>query len=419
MKKLLLTGLILLAANAMFACTAAFYGTSSNLTATFTNTSSYGLVGPQYPSVHYTYGDGTSGASPIHAYSTAGTYSVTLFISVYDSSTIPPTLICSDSVTHLITVVGSVPANTISGNIYSDTTNGFNTGNYKVWLIKLDSMNYLHAVDSVSLSSNNYPYYHFDNKPAGSYRVKAAITGQPAGTAGYVPTYHDSSLYWLTAAVINHTGGSSSNNNVWMRTGTVTSGPGFIGGNVTTGANKSANKTTSNPCVGLLVYLINSSTNQLVGSSVTDASGNYSFSNLPVGTYKVSPEEMNFTTTSWTNIAITTAQPSAASINFAEHTVSLTITPITTGVATVANNNHINVYPNPSNTGNINIAIGAVTTAHVTVTNIAGQIVHNAAMTADANGVITLDVAALQAGTYFVTVDANNMHTAQQVVLTK
>jgi hypothetical protein len=403
----------------MFACTAAFSINVNNMTAVFNDNSSYGLTGSQTGDAIFQYGDGNVGSNPYHTYATAGTYTVLMTINVYDSSIIPATIVCTDTVSHTVTIGNVTPTNTISGWVFADTINSNFTGNYKVWLIKLDSMNYLHAVDSVSMTLYNYASYHFDNKPAGSYRVKAAITGQPAGTAGFVPTYHDSSLYWLTAAVINHTGGSSTNNNVWMRTGTVTSGPGFIGGNVTTGANKSANKTTSNPCVGLLVYLINSTTNQLVGSSVTDASGNYSFSNLPVGNYKVSPEEMNFTTTSWTNIAITTAQPSAASINFAEHTVSFTITPITTGVATVANNIHINVYPNPSNTGNINIAIGSVASAQVTVTNIAGQIVHNATMTADANGVITLDVAALQAGTYFVTVDANNMHTAQQVVLTK
>src|SRR5690606_12603173 len=114
----------------------------------------------------------------------------------------------------------------------------------------------LAAVDSVIVTTiAGSGSYKFTNPAAGQYRTKAALhSGATSGT-GHVPTYHTSSLMWNTATIINHTGGATSGKHITMQTGTLTSGPGFIGGNV----NQGANMGTANGLAGLLVFLVDGS----------------------------------------------------------------------------------------------------------------------------------------------------------------
>ena len=310
--------------------------------------------------------------------------------------------------------------NGISGNINFPGSAYYN--NVKVWLITYNPSTLdLEAIDSfsVNVGGSASVYYQFLSPATDSYRVKAATYDTTGVTTSYIPTYHTSSFYWNTANVINHTAGSADiNENINMMIGTPTSGPGFVGGNVTAGANRGTS-TTGIPVVGLTMNLLNSS-NQLMQSIRTNASGSYSFSNLPLGTYYVFPDSLNYITTAYTGITLTSGAPSASTANFGEHTVSHTITPNTTGINNVGvTTSSMVVFPNPT-TGKINLQWNETATekGSVIITDITGREIFSTILNlTEGTGVKQLDLSSFASGLYMISVKSGtiNYNTKVQV----
>jgi hypothetical protein len=350
---------------------------------------------------YWDYGDGTpvvNGFSPLpHAYSAIGIYLVRHVIHYHDSLY---TTVCRDTALQTVAVTSvPFPPNVISGTVSYDASAG--TNYFKVWLIKYDSAtNLLSAVDSQITANTALAYYAFANKPAGSYRTKAAVhLGSTSGT-GLIPTYHDSDLYWNTANVIAHAGYSSINKNIAMQQGTVTAGPGFIGGNVSLGANKG----TSSGVPGMIVYLRNPAL-KVIKTTYTDANGDYFFDDLPLAAYSVYPEAINYTVTPKTPIALTPNAPSSPNVDFNQDLVKRTIAPRGGGSLSVtgrSNIDGISVSPNPaSNLVRISWK-GQAEANQFTITSITGNIVARSAQVSGAEGSIDMDISTLAQGVYFV-----------------
>ncbi len=348
---------------------------------------------------YWNFGDGNTSTiqDPTHAYSAPGTYNVTLY-NTWSTPSQP--VLCSDSVTQTI-VVGNVPQpNLISGNIYWDSLSVTIPDTLKVWLIVHDSLaNTLTAVDSV-LVTPALPYYAsyvFYGHPAGQYRVKAAVPGQTVSSNGWLPTYHYSSLYWNSASIISHTGGSTTGKHIMMQTGTVTAGPGFIGGNISLGAGKG----TATGVPNMLVFL-RKSNNEMVTATYTNADGDYTFSNLPVGTYNVYPEEMNYATTPSATITISAGSTQSNNNDF-EQTDSEILPLGALGISTLSKEDGISVYPNPvSNT--LFIESKNNNFNQVTIMNTLGQVIKQQALKAGKNNIETSD---LGAGIYYLLIKGN------------
>jgi hypothetical protein len=313
------------------------------------------------------------------------------------------------------TIVTVTAANCISGNVLFSSGAAY-YGPVRVWLIKYNpSTLMLTATDStVVYASGTSVGYSFCGMGTDSFRVKAACDSSSTPTTmGYLPTYHTSSAFWNTATVINHVSGTHDiNKNITMAYGTGTTGPGFIGGSVTAGANKGTAE--GDPVVNQLVYCINDATGAILQQTYTNSLGQYSFSNLPTGaTYKVYPELMSFTTTPYPTISLTSSSSSVTAASFRKNTLPKTITPITSGVAEVnANNAGISVYPNPAN-GAVNVSwnVAITGTATITVSDVTGRIVLST--TADmtsANGTTKVDVSTLYAGMYLISVKNNGVN---------
>ena len=343
----------------------------------------------------WNFGDGNTSSvlNPTHGYITPGTYTVTLY-NTWSTPSQP--VYCSDSIAQTITV-GSVPQpNLISGYILWDSLAAA-PDTFKVWLIVHDSIaNTLTAVDSAFVNPFN-PHYTFYNHPSGLYRVKAAVPGQTVSSMGWLPTYHFSSLYWNSATVISHSGGSTTGKNILMQNGIVTAGPGFIAGNISLGAGKG----TATGVPNMLVFL-RKSNNQMVAATYTNADGDYSFSNLPVGTYNVYPEEMNYATTPSATITISNGNTQSNGNNF-EQTDDEIVPMGTLGITTLSKEDGISVYPNPvshtlfieSKNNNFN---------QVTIMNTLGQVVKQQALKSGKNNVETAD---LGAGIYYLLIKGN------------
>jgi len=301
----------------------------------------------------------------------------------------------------------------ISGNLYSDAYPYPSADTYKVWLIRYDSLaTSLTAVDSITTDAGAYS---FTGMTPGAYYVKAAqITVLPViGGLGQVPTYHDSSLYWNTALVQSVAAGASlPNRHIWMRQGTVTTGPGFIGGNVSLGANKGAAAGVSN----LLVLLRNAS-GRLVKAVYTDGAGNFSFGSLPVGTYSVYPEKMNYTTTPAASIVVSASQPSRTGIDFNQDDAKKSIKQRPTSVANIAATIQCGIHPNPA-IGSANLRWTRLSggDVRITITAASGGVVLDKTVPA-ANGDALLDLRGMQSGIYFVRLQSDAGSSVQKLIV--
>lgn len=384
---------------------ASFTSSTSANTATFTNTSTNPTSSQSFTSnAYWYYGDGSNGYSNSHSYSSAGTYTVCLVMRWIDS--ISNTQFCYDSICHNVTV--SAPPNNITGTVSFDTSAGCNVSSpaYKVWLITYNaSSQILAAIDSVSGSSASYT---FTGKPAGIYRVKAMVTNATSSPAP-IPTYGLDSLHWDHADSFAYSGsGISAYHDIHLQCGTLTTGPGFIGGNVTMGANKGA-KTTGVPDANVEILIRNAAGN--IGYAFTDVNGNYSFSNLPVpGTYTIYPEILGYHNTPWI-VTLTNSSQTASGINFQAHTVSH-YTNTTTGIVNInAAENNIQVYPNPT-TGIVNISSNV--DAQAIISDVVGHKVYESAINA---GLTKLNLSNLKAGMYFISIKSADLNYSSKIII--
>jgi uncharacterized protein YjdB len=307
-------------------------------------------------------------------------------------------------------VVTVTAPNCISGDLLF--TGAPYWGSAKVWLIKYDATTHLlTAVDSTwAYGTGTSAHYSFCGMGTDTFRVKAADDSTTSGF-GYLPTYHNSSAYWYAANTIWHVAGTNDiNKNITMMYGTVTSGPGFIAGDVTTGANKGT--ADGAPAVGMLIYCVNDMTGAIMQRTVTDAAGHYTFSNLPTGaTYRIYPEEINYATTAYTSINLTSGTPSMMAANFIQHTLSMTITPVMVGVGNVnAANQNIVVFPNPaSNTLNVSWDAAHTGNATINIADVTGRNVFSTTANMS-NGSSKLDLSGMTPGLYMIQIKSEGIN---------
>ncbi len=317
----------------------------------------------------------------------------------------------------LLTISASAQNTSITGIIYGDSVNSTQTDTFKVWLISFNSgTNILTAVDSQVVAGQGMASYNFANPANGSYRTKAAHLNGPTSGTGLVPTYHSSTfgnspLLWSNASVIAFTGGYNNGNHIYMGMGTVTSGPGFIGGNVQQGANKGTGAGIPN----MTVLLLDASNNP-VAYTTTDANGDYGFNNLPNGTYKVHPENLGDATTA-ASVTIDATHVNMNAISFERSNSNKTIVPLPNAIANVAKQSlALSIYPNPANNV-VNISWGANSNdiASVVIADISGKKVVAAQVSMNANA--SVNVSELLAGFYFMTVATEAGSNTQKLLI--
>jgi len=386
--------------------TASFYSNVYGMSVNFHNTSTYVpfSISPLVTN-HATwfFGDGNSSTNGYnYTYAAPGTYTVTLINKWKDSTT--QTILCTDTAIGTVTVNGT---NYISGHVISDSTIFSPNDSFKVWLIKHDtSVNTLTAIDS-TIVNTFASGYTFHNPIAGNYLIKAAPINQTASTTGYIPTYHVSNLYWHTASTVSHGGVITNNKNIVMLTGTPTSGPGFIGGSISLGAGKGTNTGVPN----MLVFIRSATNNDVIASTYTDEEGNYSFSNIPLGSYNIYPEAINYNTTPSASIDITAQNATAINIDFEQ--IRNEILPLSaTSIKQLGNDNSFAVYPNPAkDVVNIDNRAGIYTKA--ILVNLLGQTVQQQTI---AKGNNAINIEALIPGIYYLVVSGNTQSGAAKII---
>ena len=232
------------------------------------------------------FGDGSSGTgqNPVHTYSIASQYFVTLITAVVDSLNDT----CISKYYDYVVYLGQNQTGTIWGYVSSQT---YSVDKALVYLIQFNPKDStLTAVDSMyATDSNGMAVYYFGNVPNGDYLVKAALTSSSANYIHCLPTYYGDVLFWdqATTVGINYQN-QYAYANIVMVTGTNFGGPGFIGGKTSKGANIWA-LNPGMPIGNVEILLLDQSGNP-VSYNFSKTTGDFGFNSLAFGTYQIYAE---------------------------------------------------------------------------------------------------------------------------------
>lgn len=244
---------------------------------------------------------------------------------------------------------GGVPSlyDTTSGNVYFIGANPtLYTPAYPavVYLIErsLDSLTnsyILTLIDSTNTTANGSYQFVYSSNISNPLLVKAALTTANSNYATVLPTYYDSSLTWNNALFVN----GQSTVNVFMISGSNPGGPGFIGGSVLQGANKT---TAVGDPLNKRILILTDMTNHPIAYTYSDASGAFGFNNLAYGSYKIFGDAAGKTNPVLV-VTISATQQSVSNVVFEENSTTFKGHIGTNSIDGLDFNNKFNVYPNP------------------------------------------------------------------------
>jgi PKD repeat protein len=357
---------------------------------------SYSSPNAQYV---WSFGDNTSStqANPTHLYPSASFYTVCL--TVYGANG------CQNSYCGQVNTGTFQPTYTIYGSVMADS---MNVTDATVYLISVDSTNLGLALNLVDAVADSNGYFHFDGLSAGTYLVKAALNSSSPDFANYLPTYYGNSLFWSGASYVFSA--SSTYLIIDLVGGNNPGGPGFIGGLVSQGANKTEGP--GDPINNAQVMVLNMS-NQAFAYEMTGADGAFAFPNLPYGTYQVYTEVLGLPTTP----VIVTIEPGNTEINNVE--VVINSDGVTTGIKkTPTLVEMTDLFPNPAKESvqlNLNSKIEGELS--VQIVNMSGMVVNSQVVKANkGQNTIVLPVQSLAAGIYSVKVATENTSIVKRIV---
>jgi hypothetical protein len=301
------------------------------------------------------------------------------------------------NITVNFTVCGTTPCgDSVSGKVMLGSTT---TAAYPaiVYLIKKSYNTTLGAyvltkLDSTYTSANGEYHFYCITVGAGDLLIKAALTSANSNYSSYLPTYKENSLTWNTARAASFTPGA---NNIHMVAGTNPGGPGFIGGSVLMGANKSTN--VGDPLSQRLL-LLTTINDDGVAWTYSNASGQFSFNNLPYGTYKLFGD-------AWgkdnpvTIVTIDANHPTFNNIVFEENSGSFAALGVNNPIAFSS----VKCFPNPmQNELNISGLGGTHGNATIQLFNMNGALIQTVHSTKEK---ITIPTAQLPGGFYILKIE--------------
>lgn len=353
----------------------------------------------------WNFGDATTSTSqnPSHSYSNAGTYNVCL--------------IASDSVTGCIdTLCNNLSVgNSLSGVIYRDS--GVLADSGMVWMIKvtIDTITndtILKAIDSTYFIASS-GQYKFNHVAPGKYLIKTALFPGTSFFSNRIPTYYTHAVQWQNASYFNM-GSSCDSANIVMVKGTNPGGSGFVGGRVSQGANK-----VGDPLPLRQVLLFNAN-NTPYGYTFTDSNGQYAFSNVAFGTYRVQVEVLGKYSEDY-NITMTQQNQGNLNGNFDENTKYITLSK-TNGIYFVENGaKSLQLYPNPAtDIVNVGFEVPQNGMASIRISDITGKlIIEKQHLTYSGANQTQLEVSGLANGLYVISIVTGDAHYVGRLSISK
>lgn len=331
----------------------------------------------------WNFGDGTTSnqPNPLHTFTTAGTYPVSL--EVMDTNSVPP---CIDADTQNVTVI-YVNHYNLAGQVFAGSfphPNGIATLHY----LTPDGFVFL---DSCNLNVNGV--YVFYQVPEGNYLVQVSrvTTGNPA--MKYWPTYFGNTINWQNSQLLNLQSDYFQGDINLQPLLPVSYGPGKIGG--TAYRDDLGNLV---PAANVEIMLADDDMNYLTYLYSND-NGEYEFTDIPYGTYHLHAEIPGLSLPSVT-VTIDANQPEINNVSI------MTSGPVNGLEEYNSTFDAGPVFPNPNN-GKARIEISMMKPGKIelTVTDILGKQETFETLILDA-GINTVDLPLekLHSGTYIINI---------------
>jgi hypothetical protein len=288
--------------------------------------------------------------------------------------------------------------NTVSGTVTYVTPSGSPAYPAMVYLIHKSYNNNTYTltlIDSTNTASNGEYHFYGVTYPAGDLLAKCALLPANTNYWNYLPTYKENSLTWNNAHAVSFTLGA---NDIHMVAGTNTGGPGFIGGTVQSGANM----------VPGSILLLTTMADLGVGYTFSDLTGQFSFPNLPYGTYKLFGDALG-KNNPVTIITLDATHPTANDIAF-----KINADDFTTGIIDLSQFSSVSLYPNPvSNELNI-IGLDKVTgTKYISLTTITGIQIASESVEGDS---AKLNLKGMTSGVYLIRISTASGSATYRIV---
>jgi PKD repeat protein len=332
-----------------------------------------------------------------YSFTQSGTYNVCVMS--FDSSGFQA---CTQACQTVVVNTPTVTQFTLSGIIYKYDLNNFvptptTASEAKVYLIKLGTGGTLTAIDSTF--TNAFGQYTFNNMPIDDYRVKAALMPSSADYSFNVPTYYQSGAMWYDAQVVTLFG-NSYGRDIVLNPGFNTGGNGFIGGNVFAGANKPARGGVEE----VTLILMDMTSNKPAAYTKPDANGDYAFTNITNGSYKIFGEILNRASVP-DPIVVSSVQNTYTNKNFMynDFVIKPTTNNAPQSTKDVAKQSNIKMFPNPA-TNHFTI-VNTDESRTIRVFDVVGKLLISFDMKANAQKVI--DVRNWTKGIYVIQEEAN------------
>jgi len=303
---------------------------------------------------------------------------------------------CFDQQCQTITVGGNNCYGYLSGQVFAGSNNQpLDEG--MVYLILFDPLtNMLTAIDSMPLDSSNW--YFFGPLACGDYLIKAAATSGSQYYSNYIPTYYGNSPFWGFAQTVSLAQANTQvTADVTLIAANNPGGPGFIGGDVTQGANKTD---LGDALSGIQVMLFNLS-GDAIAYAYTDENGQFGFSNLAYGTYQVYVEALSVQTIP----AVVTIGPDQPSVDNVHILVSESL--ISTGIEEFDFDGAISdVYPNPvGNDASIRINLENEVMVNISILDLTGRMISTHTVSvAGGESTVSISASQLKDGYYFLNI---------------
>ena len=281
------------------------------------------------------FGDGLTSAdrNPVHAYTKSGDYKVCLSIT-RDNLKAP----CFDS---LCATIYTPKYYSIGGHVFAGDhpiNNPVSTGDTGIaYLYKLLN-NYIIAFDTMTFTYLGY--FSFPHLLAGDYFVKVLLTPGSINAGKFTPTYFIQQIYWQQSQLLGVVDTSIFNFDIHLtRSNDSASGPGRISGKVERHA-----QTSGIFNLYLSEVLLLDSLKNLITYKLTDASGNFSFPDIPYGNYLLFVESTGkFSKFTQVRISVSNPAVDTLQLDIYDHNI--------TGIAEITNNKDVIAglpFPNPS-----------------------------------------------------------------------